>query len=87
MALARYAVEPNEAWVSTDSGTTWEVTLDGSVPLRLAGLAVREGTVLIAGSVRYPPRDRGAVPWVATSRDGGLTWRASTPVNGGGTIW
>lgn len=85
VALARSAVDPIEAWVSTDSGTTWELTLDGSVPLRLAGLVVRQGTVLIAGSVRYPPRDRGSVPWVATSRDGGMTWRALTPVNGGGS--
>jgi hypothetical protein len=83
-AFDRSDVAPIEAWVSGDGGTTWERTLDGTVDLRLDGLTVGGSTVIVAGSVRYGERGLTAVPWAATSRDGGRTWRASMVVNGDG---
>ncbi|MBX3031058.1 MAG: hypothetical protein KF809_12990 [Chloroflexi bacterium] len=83
-AFGRSVIAPIEVWVSSDDGASWTRTLDGSVGLRLDGVTVRDETVVVAGSIRYGARGLEAAPWVASSRDGGASWRAEIPVNGYG---
>jgi hypothetical protein len=83
-AFGRSPIAPIEVWVSSDDGTSWTRTLDGSVALQLDGLIVRDETVVVAGSLRYGERGLEGEPWAAVSQDAGATWRAEIPVNGFG---
>jgi hypothetical protein len=83
-AFERSVVAPIEVWVSSDDGSSWSRTLDGSVAIRLDALTVRDRAVIIAGSIRYGERGLESTPWAAVSQDGGPTWRAGLPINGTG---